>query len=172
MMRHVVLVSSYLINFIIFISLTHAQEIQVPLHVQSQFYKKIFAYSLTIPNSSNPTIAIIAPSHDAGENVKAAFAKSGMTEVNVLTSQEFLASSKRYDVAYLCTGVRASEVSAFCQSKKILTVTGSVEVYDAGKIGIGLKLHEGKCQILLNMDEVKKEGHRFSAAFLNLTKSR
>ena len=97
-MRRIKLMASFLVSFFCFFSITHAQEIQVPLHVQAQFYKKIFAYSLTMSNNSNPTVAIVASSHSDGESVKTAFAKSGMLEADVLTSQEFLASSKSYDV--------------------------------------------------------------------------
>lgn len=149
-----------------------AQEILIPYHVQAQYFKKIFTYSQTISNTANPSVAIVGTSNEVCAAVQSAFNKVGLTDADTYTPDAFFSATKPHEVLYVCADTELDALSKLSASRKMLSITGSGILFETGKIGIGLKLKDNKCQIYLNTERIKKESQRFSAAFLNLSKSR
>lgn len=74
---------------------------------------------------------------------------------------------------YICddlTAAQVSEISALCNAKSILSISGVTDHVTTGLVSLSVSNEGGKTKTFLNKTKMRAEGHAFSAQFLQLCK--
>lgn len=151
--------------FFLFITCSSfAQEMPVPIKLQAALFKKVFEYDLQL---NKPSIIILYNSSTTGikEELITAFKDAGLT-ASALREEQLGGALSENTVIYSTPGViPPKQLSIKYKSLSISGVPGYVE---KGLVSVGLGLENGKPKILVNLKQLKAEGHELSAYLLKI----
>lgn len=137
---------------------TLAQEMAVPANLQAALFKKIFSFDKTLASKGNFEVAVLGAGSDA---VVSEFNSVG---VNAKAANEIGSAL----VVYVMPG--SPSPKAQTSSKGVLSISGVTSYAEEGKVAIGLGVEGGKPKIIINMAQLKAEGHELSAELLKIAK--
>jgi hypothetical protein len=150
-------------HFIIFIVLVLfvsdilvAQKAQIPPQVQAALLKKIFSFDKALSMKTAIDITVIG----GGNEILSALKNAGLNAVSGNTADG--------DVVYV--GSESSATKASTTKAGILSVSGIPANAENGSVSIALGVEGGKPKIIINMVQLKAEGHELSADLLMLAR--
>jgi YfiR/HmsC-like len=138
-----------------------AQDMAVPVKLQSVLFKKIFAFDKTLVAKGSYEVAVIGSSSD---EVVAAFKEAGIN-VKAVSGDQVPADAA---VVYIMPGVSSTKQQT--ASKGVLSISGVTSSVENGDVAIGLGVEGGKPKIIVNMNQLKAEGQELSADLLKISK--
>ena len=144
-----------------------AQDMPVPTDLQAALFKKIFSFDKTL--SGLPKVLILYSDGSAGvkDQLIKSFSSVGITAAGV-TADQLGGSMNSGTVVYVAPGV-ISPNSQF-SNKKVLSITGVTSYVESGKVSVGIGTEGGKPKIIVNISQLKSEGHELSVDLLKLAK--
>ncbi len=144
-----------------------AQDASVPADIQAAIFKKVFAYVRTLaPGGPSPILIL----YDEGstktmDEIRNAFQQVQIEAVAVQEAD--LANRIREgSVVYLATP--RGSFRQLLQKSRSLSITGLPVLVQRGDASIGLALQDSKPKILVNLSELKAEGHEVASNLLQL----
>ena len=145
-----------------------AQDATVPADIQAAIFKKVFAYVRTLSPASPPPILILYDdaSTKSMDEIRKAFEQLRIDAVGVKEADLANRIRDGSTVVYVATP-RGSFRQIF-QKTRSLSITGLPLLVQRGDASIGLALEESKPKILVNMSELKAEGHEVASNLLQL----
>lgn len=145
-----------------------AQDAEVPSDIQAVIFKKIFTYVRTLSPGSSPAVLILYDDASAKSmsEVRKAFEQLQIEAVGVKEAELGSRIREGSSVVYVATP-RGSFRQIF-QKTRSLSITGLPLLVQRGDASIGLALEESKPKILVNMSELKAEGHEVASNLLQL----
>ncbi len=148
------------ITCIIFLITTNSygQNMEVPANLQTALFKKIFAFDKTLTAKGNFEVAVIGA---GAEEIVASFKETG---VNAKTATDIGGAS----VIYIMPG--SASFKSQSASKGVLSISGVTSYVEDGKVAIGIGSEGGKPKIIINMAQLKAEGHDISPDLLKIAK--
>lgn len=150
----------------------HAMPLEPKL--QAALLTKIIAYDSSLAASqpgTPPRVLVVYKNASAGvKNLLDALRDAGIDAfaVSEQTVEEEIMNAR---LLYLMPDVDADALSELSARAGTLSVSGTAGFAEAGKIAVGFGLgDEGRPQIVVNLTQVQREGHRFAPQFLSLTR--
>ncbi|MFH1198030.1 MAG: YfiR family protein [bacterium] len=147
--------------FIGMITTVLAQE--VPANLQAALFKKIFSFDKTLTAKGSYEVAVLSGS-GSGDAIVAALKEVGVSAKSVSGDQVPAGAA----VVYIMAGVTPPKAQT--ASKGVLSITGTPANVEGGKVSIGIGTEGGKPKIIVNLGQLKAEGHEVSADLLKLAK--
>ncbi|MGE5810269.1 MAG: YfiR family protein [Ignavibacteria bacterium] len=138
---------------------SYAQEM-VPANLQAALFKKIFAFDKTLQAKGNIEVAVLG-SDDA---IVAAFKEAGINVKSTGGDKVPPGAS----IVYVPSGITSTKQQT--SSKGVLSISGIPSFVEEGKVSIGIGTEGGKPKILINLTQLKAEGHEVSADLLQIAK--
>jgi hypothetical protein len=161
-----------MINKILFVLIAFympltAQEMAVPTDMQAALFKKIFSFDKSL--SGTPKVLVLHTDASSGvkDQVIKSFGSVGITAEGI-KSDQLAGSVGANTVVYVAPG--ASSPKALCSSKKALSISGVASLAESGQVSVAIGVEGGKPKIIVNMSQLKAEGHDLSADLLKLAK--
>ena len=133
---------------------------------QAGVFKKVFTFNKGLRGKK---VQVIAAYDDATkgaiDEVVAGFSGKGISAKAVPVA-ELAGALGPGKVVY----VLADLAGALCQEKKVLSITGNVDLVKAGKVAVSVNDMGGKTVISVHLARTKSEGQVFAPTFLKLAK--
>ena len=148
-----------------------AEEMPIPANLQAAMFQKILAFDKTLAETEELTILMVysekAPK--VMEELKSEFEKM---KINVATVELEKLSTKIEGVSalYVLPNVKTDAIKKLCIEKSILSISGVPELAEEGEVSVALGIENDKPKIIVNLEQVKAEGHQLSADLLKLAK--
>ncbi|HVO73605.1 MAG TPA: YfiR family protein [Ignavibacteriaceae bacterium] len=133
---------------------------EVPAGLQAALFNKIFAFDKTLQVKGNIEVAVLG----SGDEIAAAFKSAGINVKSVGGDQV----PSGVSVVYVSSGVPSTKQQT--SSKGILSISGVASYAEEGKVAIGIGTEGGKPKIIINLAQLKAEGHEVSADLLQIAK--
>ncbi len=145
-----------------------AQDAAVPADIQAVIFKKIFAYVRTLSPGISPAVLILYDDASAKsmDEIRKAFERLQVEAVGVKEAE--LASRIREGSSVVYVATPRGSFRQIFQKTRSLSITGLPLLVQRGDASIGLALEESKPKILVNMPELKAEGHEVASNLLQL----
>lgn len=147
-----------------------AQTDEVPTDLQAALFEKIFRYVRTLDGPDETVVLVVFDEEGRrkARQIAEAFSELGVDAqpVEVELLREAVTESS---VLYLLS-TPAAEVTALCEELGLLSLSGSPATVEEGGAAVGVRLDDGRPQILVNMTKLTRDGHRISAELLKLAK--
>jgi len=148
-----------------------AQTDEVPLDLQAALFEKIFRYVKTLDRPEE--VVVLAVFEEDGrrraKQVADAFTAIGV-DSRPVEVQELGSAIDTGSVLYVLPSASSAEVAALCQERRLLSLSGWSTAVETGAAAVGVRLNDGRPQILVNMKRLERDGHRISADLLKLAK--
>lgn len=145
----------------------------IPPKLQAALYKRILAYdkTLTAKGVTKATITVIhADSGAAPDGLVSALSSAGFSVRTFGASQAATALNDTH-VAYIMDGVPVSAFKTIAATKKVLTISSTADMVEAGDTAVGLGLKsDGRPQIIVHMQRLQDEGHSLAANLMSLAR--
>lgn len=141
----------------------------VPPDLQVAIFKKIFGYTRSLSPQAASRIVVV---HDDRQPALVDQLSKGFQQLGI----EAVAIHKDHLSAQLPEGgvlyVAVPDMSfrQICREKHVLSIAGSAALVEKGEVAIGLALVDSKPKIIVNLSELRAEGHELSAQLLQLAK--
>lgn len=149
--------------FIIIIFLsgnTYSQEMPVPVNLQAALFKKIFSFDKMLQAKGVIEVAVLG----SNETIVSAFKEAGINAKS--TGGNDVPSG--VSVVYIPSGITSSKQQT--SSKGILSISGVPSYAEDGLVAIAIGTEGGKPKIIINLSQLKAEGHEVSADLLQVAK--
>lgn len=140
----------------------NSQEMPVPVNLQAALFKKIFTFDKTL-QSKSVEVAILSADGSATEVVNS-FKEAGIN-VKVVNGNSIPEGAT---IIYVMPGIESPKQQS--AQKKVLSISGVTSFVESGKVAVGLGVEGGKPKIIVNMAQLKAEGHELSADLLKIAK--
>jgi len=146
-----------------------AQDSPVPPEIQAVIFKKLFVYVRTLPSGSTPKLLIVYDEGSAKlkDEMRKAFGQVGIDAQAVLESE---LSSRVADGAVVYVTTQRGSFKQVLQKNRLLSISGIPALVERGDVSIGLTLQNAQPKILVNLAELKAEGHEVASNLLQLAK--
>jgi len=131
----------------------------LPANLQAALFKKIFAFDKTLESKQIEVVVL-----GSGDGIVAAFKEAGISAKAVSGNQ----LPAGVNVVYVNQGVTATKSQS--ASKGVLSISGTVSLVENGQVAIGLCVEGGKPKIVVNLPQLKAEGHEIAADLLKIAK--
>jgi hypothetical protein len=131
----------------------------LPANLQAALFKKIFAFDKTLESKQIEVVVL-----GSGDGIVAAFKEAGISAKAVSGNQ----LPAGVNVVYVNQGVTATKSQS--ASKGVLSISGTVSLVENGQVAIGLSVEGGKPKIVVNLPQLKAEGHEIAADLLKIAK--
>jgi hypothetical protein len=131
----------------------------LPANLQAALFKKIFAFDKTLESKQIEVVVL-----GSGDGIVAAFKEAGISAKAVSGNQ----LPAGVNVVYVNQGVTATKSQS--ASKGVLSISGTVSLVENGQVAIGLTVEGGKPKIVVNLPQLKAEGHEIAADLLKIAK--
>jgi hypothetical protein len=125
----------------------------VPANLQAALFKKIFSFDKALSAKATVDVVVID-----GDDVAAAMKAAGINAAS--------GSSAGGDVTYF----GSAPAKAATAKAGILSISGTASHAEKGLVSIALTVEDGKPKIVVNMVQLKAEGHEISADLLKIAK--
>jgi len=133
-----------------------AQEMPVPVPMQAALLKKILSFDKALAGKGSISVVVMG----GGGEIVSAFNGVGLAATS--------SSSVGGDVVYVGPGAPAPKAAT--AKAGILSVSGVPSNAEKGLVSIALDVEGGKPKIVVNLAQLKAEGHELSADLLKLAK--
>jgi hydroxyethylthiazole kinase-like sugar kinase family protein len=151
-----------LLVLILFVSPTTAQE-QAPARIQAALFMKLLAYYTNL--GSEPFTIHVVGSPDIVKELKGYIGKNaGKAKLKDVTTGSGPPSGSA-QVVYV--GQDAKALTAYCQSNKVLSITGDPVLVNEG-VTLGISIENKKPKILLNLSSTKAEDINWNPQILKV----
>lgn len=141
----------------------HGQDMPVPLNLQAALFKKIFSFDKTLQASGNSEVIVLS-ADGTGNDVVSAFSAAGVSAKLV----QGTSVPDGAGVVYVMPGTPSPKQQT--AQKKVLSISGVTAFVESGQVAVGLGTEGGKPKIIVNLSQLKAEGHELSADLLNIAK--
>ncbi len=150
-------------------NLFSAELATVPGDLQAAIFKKIFGYTKTLSPDAASRLVVV---HDGRqpelvEQLRKGFGQLGIQAVAVGKDQ---LNDQLSEGGILYVAVPDGSFRQICKEKHALSITGLTGLVEKGEVAIGLALVESKPKIVVNLSELRAQGHDLSAQLLQLAK--
>jgi len=147
------------------------QGMPVPAERQAQVLKRALAYDKTI--EGEPLIVFIVSTEQESDllnDLVMAFTRVGVTPA-VMDVSELEKPGSGISVMYATPMTDPAKLKQFCADNDVLSISGVPAWAEQGNVSmsLGLSQHEN-VQIIVNLNQLRAEGHEFSADFLRIAK--
>ena len=133
---------------------------------QAGVFKKVFTFNKGLRGKKVQVIAAYDDATKAAiDEVVAGFSGKGIN-VKAVAIGDLAGAIGPGKVVY----VLSDAAGTLCQEKKVLSITGDVELVKAGKVAVSVNDIGGKMAISVNLPRSKAEGQVFAPTFLKLAK--
>ena len=139
----------------------YAQEMAVPVNLQSVLFKKIFAFDKTLSAKGDFQVAVIG---NSGADVVSAFKQAGVN-VKAVSGDQIPSD---VSVVYLMPGTTNTKQQTAANG--VLSISGVASYAENGNVAIGIGTEGGKPKIIINMSQLKAEGQDLSSELLKIAK--
>ena len=164
-------VSRLIILFLLLASCKEAiaQVMPVPPKLQAAIFAKVFTYTKTF--LVNGQVEVLVTFNNQSEKIKdemvTAFEDLGISARAVHIS-ELSDNFGRGSVVYITAGTESTK--QFCKEEQLLSITGIPALVKSGEASIGLGIENYRPQVIVDMRQLKAEGHALSSQLLRLAK--
>jgi len=144
-----------------------AQEVAVPADIQAVIFKKVFTYVRTLPPAGAPHLLILydeGTTKSMGE-IRKAFEQVRIDAVGVQEA-DLANGIQEGSIVYIATP--RGSFRQQLQRTRSLSITGLPLLVQRGDASIGLALQDSKPKILVNLSQLKAEGHELASNLLQL----
>ncbi len=152
--------------------LSAADEMPLPPDLQAAMFQKIFLFDKTLPENKEEINILMVHGENAPEimeKLKAEFEGLNLA-VTTVKIDELSEKIEEAIVVYVLPGADPEAVKELSIEKSKLTISGVPAFAEEGHVSIALGLKGESPQIIVNIKQVKTEGHEFSAELLKLAK--
>jgi hypothetical protein len=155
---------------VVLVSSARAQEMPVPLELQTEIFKRIFSYDRSL--EGQPILVFVVHGEEGAESkdeILRAFEAAGIDSVAV--DLETLPDQTQAPAAvYLPPDIDPEAVKQYCAENSVLSISGVPSFASDGSVAVSIGEEGGRPQIMVNMDRLKAEGHDISAQLLKLAR--
>jgi len=143
------------------------QDSAVPADIQVVIFKKVFAYVRTLSPGSSPQVLILYDDGSTGfmDEVRKAF---GQVRIEAIPVQEADLSNRIREGSVVYVATPRGSFRQIFQKNRLLSITGLPQLVERGDVSIGLALQDSKPKILVNMSQLRAEGHEVASNLLQL----
>jgi len=158
---------------VLFIRVAVARAMPLEPKLQATLLNKIIAYDSTTASSQPAPVRVLVVYQSPNAMVKKlldAFREVGLDAfaINEADVESEIANAR---VLYLMPDVNAAALSELSARAGTLSVSGAAGFAEVGQSAVGLGLsQDGRPQIVVNLAQAQREGHRFAPQFLSLTR--
>ncbi|GAB4170482.1 MAG: hypothetical protein Kow00108_04610 [Calditrichia bacterium] len=177
-----------ILGLVLFTMMASAQKMNMPMNYQFQLIMKTLAYEGRLNNASSGDIVLgvvynsTAESRTAKNEFFNVFEKMPvksignktlkMVPIQFTTAEEIIAKieSGNVNVLYISPGMTShlADIKELSIQKQLVTITGVESYVNEHFVMIGLKVHNKKPKIMVNLNISRDAGAQFSANFLKL----
>ena len=144
------------------------QDTQVPPELQAVIFKKVFSYDPILRREHPLQILVVFNGHATNtDEVVEAFEALGIS-ANPVKDSQFPSTLKEGSVVYVMPGVPS--LKGLCSESGLLSITGTVEMVEAGKASIGVEMRNYRPKIVVHLEQLKAERHNLSSQVLKLAR--
>lgn len=148
-----------------------AQTDEVPDDLQAALFEKIFRYVKTL---ERPDDVVVLTVFEEDERRKARQIADAFLAIGVdsrpVEMKDLSETISERSVLYVLPSASSAEIAALCEEHRLLSLSGSSSTVESGGAAVGVRLSEGRPQILVNMTRLQRDGQRISADLLKLAK--
>lgn len=158
-----------LVFIFIFLYWSHscfAQKVSVPENIQAALLTKVLKYNPQIPQDKKIKILVVYNKSSQLDKDEFVGGLGSSLDIKVITPKELERSISGYHVVYFIEGML--EGADICKAFNVLSVTGSTQYVEEGKISLGFGLQNNKPKIMVNLTSLEKEGQSFSSDILRI----
>jgi hypothetical protein len=140
--------------------------------VQAAILKKVLAYDRALSTRRNVKFLLVGAEANPGvaDELSDAFKEMGIP-ADRARSDELTRKVDDATVVYMMTVIGANAVKRTCRERSVLSVSGFPGFAERGDVSVAIGLREdGKPQIIVNVGQLKSEGHELSAELLSLSR--
>ncbi len=145
-------------------------EMPVPPKLQAAMFQKIFRFDKTLSGKDVKVLLIHGEEvPDVADILKKEFEN---VEVSVIIANASELGDKidEVSVVYVMADVETEPVKKLCTEKSVLSISGLPKLVESGEVSVSIGEQAGKPKIMVNLNQLKAEGHELSAELLKLAK--
>jgi hypothetical protein len=148
-----------------------AQPASVPIDTQATLFKKVLTYNRSLSAGQDRVLVVYeASGREVAESVARAFTRGGLkaTAASIESLAELPAD---VGALYLTAGQGVDVAKEVCARKKVLSISGSVDLVERGDVSISLGRAEGgRNEIVVNLRRAQLEKQELASGLLSLAR--
>ena len=148
---------------------TGAFAADVPVKLQTIFFKKIFLYDRTLSGKSLKVVVAYADENAEADELAQAFRDLGI-EATAVKASNLAGTLGGISAVYLLPHAVSPSVRETVAAAKVLSLGGVAAQAEKGDVGVALSSKDGKPEIVVNVATVQSQGHELSSDLLNLAR--
>ena len=145
-----------------------AGDMPVPIKLQVEIFGKVFDYVKTLP-AGDRKVLVLYTNETAGiqGDLVQAFQETGVTAAAIHPDQLGTQLTGATAV-YISPGVPSTSASQLCRERGVLSISGLPSLAKTGEVSIGVGMKSGRPEIIVNLGQVRAQGHEVSSDLLRL----